>query len=131
MSTVTVKSSGKFEKTRAYLKVLPGTTVEAEVEACKKYGPMGVEALRKATPKDTGKTSESWKYKIDTTNEKYITIRWYNTNIVNGFNVAKGLQFGHGKKGGGYVPGINYINPAIKPIFEDIPNQAWRAVTGR
>ena len=30
------------------------------------------------------------------------------------------LQRGHGKRNGGYVPGINYINPALAPIFAKI-----------
>lgn len=57
-----------------------------------------------------------------------MTIEWYNTNIVNGFPVAIGLQYGHGTGTGGYIVGQDYINPAIKPIFDDIEKAIERAV---
>ena len=54
-----------------------------------KYGAIGVEELRKATPKDTGKTSESWGYKIQRT-QYGSTIIWTNSNINKYANVEIG-----------------------------------------
>jgi hypothetical protein len=34
------------------------------------------------------------------------------------------LQYGHGTQSGAYVEGIDYINPALKPIFEKIAERA-------
>lgn len=88
----------------------------------------GVEALRAATPFDSGLTAASWGYETEIKNGA-ITITWYNTNTSNGVNVAVILQYGHGTGTGGYVAGRDYINGAIKPIFDEIANDVWKRVT--
>lgn len=87
----------------------------------------GVDALRSATPRDSGLTADSWTYDIEVSLTG-VTIWWKNTNVVNGFNVAVGLQYGHGTGSGGYVAGRDYINPALKPIFEEIADAVWKEV---
>lgn len=37
--------------------------------------------------------------------------------------------YGHGTGTGGWVAGRDYINPAIRPIFDQIANDAWKEVT--
>lgn len=94
-----------------------------------KYGKMGVEALREATPKDTGKTSESWTYEVVKTEEGKYEIVWSNTNVVNDWaNVAILLQYGHATRNGGFVKGQDYINPAIEKVFQKMADEAWREV---
>lgn len=115
---------GNFTKTVKYLDRVNKALQNANFE---KYGQKGVEALREATPKDTGKTSQSWSYSITKTKE-YVSINWTNSNVNNGVNIAVILQYGHGTKSGGYVKGIDYINPAMKPIFEQITKEAWEEV---
>lgn len=88
----------------------------------------GVDALRAATPVESGLTAQSWGYEIEQKNGA-IFISWTNSNIVNGVNVAVILQYGHGTGTGGYVSGQDYINPAIKPIFDEIANELWKKVT--
>jgi hypothetical protein len=39
------------------------------------------------------------------------------------------IQFGHGTRQGGYVQGIDYINPAMRPIFDQIAADMWKEVT--
>ena len=90
-------------------------------------GRQGVAALASATPSSTGLTAQSWNYRINK-GSGYLEIEWYNTNVVNGFPVAVGLQYGHGTGTGGYVRGIDYINPAIKPVFKEIEKAIERAV---
>lgn len=41
------------------------------------------------------------------------------------------LQYGHGTRGGGYVAGRDYINPAIKPIFDELADEAWEEIIRR
>ena len=73
--------------------------------------------LPSATPIDSGQTADSWRYKI--TNKKGLTkITFYNTNIQNGVPIAIILQYGHATRNGGWVQGRDYINPAIRPIFD-------------
>jgi hypothetical protein len=88
----------------------------------------GVAALASSVPKDSGLAADSWDYEIERSG-KSVTIRWLNTDIENGFPVAIMLQYGHGTGTGGYVDGQDYINPAMKPIFDSIADQVWKAVT--
>ncbi len=98
------------------------------LNALAEYGDMGVEALRSNTPVDSGKTSESWTYEIER-NDTTTRISWINTNTNQNVNIAIILQYGHGTGTGGYVEGIDYINPALKPIFDYIAEGVWREVT--
>lgn len=89
---------------------------------------MGVEALREATHKRTGKTSESWVFKIEDTPEGFYLV-WSNTNMNHGVSIAMLIQKGHAMPSGYYVEGIDYINPALKPIFDKIGKDAWEEVS--
>lgn len=95
-----------------------------------RFGEMGVEALEKATPRKTGKTALSWKYSIEKT-KSGLSLVWSNSNVNKGANIAILIQYGHGMPNGTYVDGVDYINPALKPLFEKIAKDAWVEVTGR
>lgn len=92
-------------------------------------GDRGVAALRANTPVGTGKTANSWKYKVKQT-KRGVKIVWYNTNINNKVPIAIILQYGHGTRQGGYVQGKDYINPAMKPIFDEIDRMVERSIRG-
>lgn len=94
-----------------------------------KYGRRGVEALSKATPVDSGKTAASWDYTIQR-NKGSTSLVFTNSNINDGVPIAIILQYGHGTRNGGYVQGIDYINPAVQPVFEELAETAWREVVG-
>lgn len=89
---------------------------------------LGVEALQQYTPKDTGRASFSWIYTIEK-KRTTTSIVWNNLDLENGYNVAILVQYGHGTKGGTYVQGVDYINPALKPIFEKLADDIWKEVT--
>ncbi len=93
-----------------------------------KYGKRGVNALKEATPKLSGKTAESWTYDIEEENG-VMKIVWKNSNVNDGHIIALLLQYGHGTRQGGYVEGTDYINPAIAEIFGQMANEAWKEVT--
>lgn len=116
--------SGDFSKT---LKFLGTVSKGVHLSDLDKYGQEGVQALSRATPVDSGETEKSWTYKITTTKGK-TTISWYNSNVVNGALIAVILQYGHGTRNGGWVQGRDYINPAIRPIFDKLTNMAWKEV---
>lgn len=91
----------------------------------------GVEALRSSTPVETGRTAASWTYEIIDSGGN-TSIRWYNTNMTrDGEPIAIMLQYGHGTGTGGYVQGRDYINPAIRPIFEEISQRVGQAISER
>lgn len=115
---------GSYSRTEKWLNKLAKGDIVYGLNA---LGRQGVAALASATPSDTGLTAQSWDYRIKK-GSGYLEIEWYNTNVVNGFPVAVGLQYGHGTGTGGYVRGIDYINPAIKPVFNEIEKAIERAV---
>lgn len=115
---------GDFKKTEKFLKAVTGKGLYASLES---YAQRGVQALSSATPVDTGKTAASWGYEIHTSRNQ-ISIEWTNSNINKGVNIAVILQYGHGTRNGGYVKGRDYINPAIRPIFDEIANAVWEEV---
>lgn len=122
---ITFVHHGDFSKTQRFLERCKEVVKLGDLD---KFGKAGVEALRSATPKDTGKTADSWNYNIIRKNGS-VTIEWVNSNVVDGVNIAVILQYGHGTRTGGYVQGRDYINPAIQPIFDEIANDAWKEVT--
>lgn len=94
-----------------------------------KYGQLGLDALIAATPVDSGLTASSWAYRIKR-DASGATIEWYNTRNVDGVPIAVILQYGHATKDGHFVQGIDYINPAMRPVFEAIADDAWKEVVG-
>lgn len=122
---VTLKHKGNFFK---QYKLEKRSTRKRMVAILDKYGQQAIEALRAATPRDTGKTAESWSYKVEQT-DRGARLDFINSNEVNGwFNVAIMLQYGHGTRNGGWVEGRDYINPALRPIFDDMAKRAWKEV---
>lgn len=93
-----------------------------------RYAKEGLVALMASTPIDTGMTAISWDYRIEKTKNS-IRIIWFNTNIVDGIPIAVIIQYGHGTRNGGYVEGIDYINPALKPVFDKLTLDLWAEVT--
>ena len=123
--TVKVGDKGDFKKTFKFLRAMKEKRFLKNLD---KYGQMGVDALAAATPKRTGLTAESWTYDI-TDNGEQLIISWNNTNVQKGYyNVALMIQYGHGTGTGGWVEGIDYINPALKPVFDKIANAVWMEV---
>lgn len=121
---ISLTSKGDFEKTRRHFAKLGQ---QEQMKNLDQYGQMGVDALARATPVDTGLTAGSWRYRI-TKNGKSPGIEWYNTNSQNGSPVAILIQYGHGTGTGGYVQGRDYINPAMRPVFDKIVDAFWKEV---
>ena len=88
----------------------------------------GVSALAAATPRDSGLTASSWSYKIIAFGDG-LSIEYHNSNVNQGRNIAVLIRYGHGTRNGGYVPARDFITPALRPIFENIATEAWKAVT--
>ena len=116
---------GNFKRVNRFLIFASKLNIKTKLD---KYGIIGVEALASATPKDSGKTADSWSYEIEG-NGQSASIVWTNNNINNGVNIAVILHYGHGTGTGGYVEGRGYISPAIQPIFDKIAADAWKEVT--
>lgn len=126
---ISVRQKGNFNKTEKFLKKSFGRKWR---EILEKYGQLGVEALSAATPIDTGLTASSWEYEI-IQNKSGLSIVWKNQNVIDNkryeVNVALLLQYGHATRNGGWIEGIDYINPALKPIFTKMADAAWKEVS--
>lgn len=122
---IKIRQKGDFSKVTTYLiKAKKGI----RLRDLDKYGKQGVAALSSATPVDTGLTASSWYYKIERSGST-ISITFLNSNVQNGVPIAVILQYGHGTGTGGWVQGRDYINPALRPIFDKIADDAWKEVT--
>lgn len=122
---ISFKQKGDFSKLTSYLEKTKETIKLGNLD---RYGREGVAALSSATPKDSGKTASSWYYEIVHKNGS-VSISFHNSNINKGVPIAIILQYGHGTRNGGWVEGKDYINPAIRPLFDKIANEAWKEVT--
>ena len=124
-SMINITSTGDFSNTEKMLNKIKNQSYIAVLEKCAQEG---VEALKAATPYRTGRTASSWGYEIEKTSSGY-TIHWINTNMNRNVNIAVILQTGHGNIRGGYIQGRDYINPALRPIFEKIADEITKEVT--
>ena len=84
-------------------------------------------SVRPILEKATGKTAASWSYEIKM-DKSGATLCWKNSNIVDGVPIAVILQYGHGTRNGAYVQGVDYINPALTPIFSALADELWKEV---
>lgn len=119
------RQKGDFSNLSRYLERVKEA---AKLGILDKYGREGVAALSSATPVESGKTASSWYYEIKRQNGS-VSITFNNSNINKGVPIAIVLQYGHGTGTGGWVQGRDYINPAIRPIFDRIADDAWKEVT--
>ena len=122
---ISYKSKGNFSKTLKYFNKMKTIADRLNLQA---YGQRGINALKAATPIETGKTADSWYFTTDINNDR-IKLIWSNSNVNDGANIAILIQYGHGTGWGTYVEGIDYINPSMRPIFEEISQLVWKEVT--
>lgn len=117
-------SKGEWKKTSNWLKGVGRP--KPYMSTLRKYGERGVVALKNATPVLTGVTAESWYYDIVEERKGVYKIIWCNSNLQEEwFNVALFLQLGHATQQGTWVEGIDYINPALAPIFNNMAEEVW------
>ena len=127
MSVLHFKHRGNFSKT---MKFFNHVLRKDYLNLLNLYGHEGVLALQENTPIDTGLTAMSWDYEIEEDKKNgIIELRFINHNVVNDWaNVAILLQYGHATRNGGWVEGIDYINPALKPIFDQLAEKVWKDI---
>lgn len=120
-----IKQKGDFSNLDKFfkksIKITKVNNITTIAEEC-------IRRLVLATPKDTGKTSLSWSYKIHKTKNK-TTLEILNSNIQNGVNVAILLEYGHASKSGVWVPGNNFVDPIVTETYNKILNDTWKELT--
>lgn len=108
------KVKGHYKHTLSFLKKMEQLNIDQLLSS---FGKRGVDVLQRNTPKDTGLTADSWSYNI-TKKKDQIILSWDNSNFSQGIPVAILIQYGHATLKGSFVRGIDYINPAMKPVFD-------------
>jgi len=122
---ISISSEGSWDKTDRFLRAMQKLNVDGVIAAAAQRG---VAALAQATPRDSGLSANSWGFEI-TREKNSVVINWTNSDVENGYPVALMIQYGHGTGTGGYISGKDYINPAMRPVFDEIADTVWKAVT--
>jgi len=125
MAIIKVKHKGSFKNTEGFFNRALKKSYMATLH---RYGQMGVDLLRDATPKDSGITAESWDYKIEQSGGQ-VSIAWTNNHENQGVNIAILIIYGHGLHNGGYVQGNDFVTPALQPLLQQMADQVWKEVT--
>ena len=122
---ITLRHEGDFSPLEKFLNKLKKQNY---LNILSKYGQEGVAALAAATPVDTGLTASSWSYEILQQGD-HTELIWSNTNVNKGYNIALLIQYGHGTGNGAYISGVDYINPALAPVFDRLVKDLWKEVS--
>ena len=122
---IKVETSGDFKNLDRFLNRMQRQNAMPILRA---IAAEGLEALKNATPVRTGLTASSWYSEVTYKGGRY-NIIWHNSNAPGGVPVAILIQSGHGTGTGGYVQGLDYINPAVQPLFKELANKLWMEVT--
>ena len=125
MALVVMKQSGSLKNFEGFLYKNRKRRI---YQLLNEYGKQGVELLRDATPVDTGKTATGWDYEIEV-NSQGISLYWVNNNVNEGVPIAILIQYGHATRNGSDVQGVDYINPALRPLFESMATKLWKEVS--
>lgn len=122
-----ISQKGDLSKVTAELERMSGAYRRVDFD---KYGREGVDALKKATPTATGKTASLWRYEVHKSKNR-VELAFYNDSNSNGVPIVILLEYGHVSRNGSWVKGEDFINPALKPIFDELRNNLWKEVTGK
>ena len=115
-SAITCNLKGSFKKTNSFLEKCLNFIKLGRLDY---YGRLGVHELMRNTPVDTGLAASSWYYSIER-KEGVASIHYCNSDIEGGENVAILIEYGHGTRGGVYVPPVHFIGPSLQPVFKAI-----------
>lgn len=80
------------------------------------------------TPRDTGKTANSWGSKVTTTKYGYDLIITNSSLTNSGVPIPVIINTGHGTRTGGYVPPLRFINPIAQALGSKISTNVEKGV---
>lgn len=126
--SISASASSSGDDTEAWLKNM--TNVSSQLARLESFGAAGVAALRAATPVETAETANAWFYQVIQEKGTWSLV-WGNSHVEDGRQISVLLQYGHATRTRGYVQGRDYINPALRPIFDQAVAEGWKVVTQR
>ena len=116
----------KFKKTHKHLKKLDKFDPKRILDS---FGRRGVVALAAATPYDKGEASRGWSYKVKGNKKRY-TVTWSNNVLAGSVPLVVLLQYGHATKSGYFLSGRDFINPALRPLYDRMSRSLRQEVSG-
>ena len=122
---ITITSDSNFKRTAHYFR---RSRKSAQIRNAASVAELCRQRLEKATPSATGLTASSWTYKIER-RRKRTMIHFDNTNIQNGIKIALILEYGHASRGGGWVSGQHFIDPAVQKTYNEVIDKTWKEMT--
>ena len=122
---VKFRHKGNFENTRRFFMRIRHGDIFNVLD---RYARDGVQALAGATPVDTGDSAGSWGYNIIIRKDG-ARIEWTNSNMAGRVPVVILIQYGHATRGGTFVQGRDFINPTMRPIFQNMADGIWKEVS--
>lgn len=120
-----LREQGNYDRISKYLRKMSKLQVTHILNI---YAEKGLNVLKAHTPVRSGVTADSWHYEISSDNGRY-AINYLNSNVNKGVNIALIIDIGHGTGTGGWVEGLDYISPALRPIMRDLVTELWREVS--
>ena len=122
---IKVKHSGDFSNIESFFRRMNNKNYQDLFE---RAADRGLAELKANTPKDTGKTADSWSYDIRVSKGS-ATITWNNSNVLpSGTPIVFLLHYGYSTKSGYYIQGRDFINPALTPVFDKLISDIWKEV---
>lgn len=121
---ITIRCNGDFSGAQRLLGGFRNVALERILH---KYGSLGVQALRPVTPRDTGKTADSWDYRVEKIQNGYRLV-WANANYdESGTPIVILIMYGH-THGGWYIRPNDFVTPAISPVISELMEEVHREV---
>ena len=117
------ETKGDFKNVEKWLtemaKINPKTFVQEAAN-------QGVQALKNATPKDTGETANGW-YSEVKIRGGIAEVAWKNrAHSSENVSIAKIIELGHGTGNGGYVPPNPFIKKAMDAVFNNVDSKVTK-----
>lgn len=125
---IQIHTKGSFDNLLKFLNATEDMSKLLRRQRIESLAQQGVERLKQNTPVRSGETAAAWSYDI-VEKDGVTSIYWTNSNVQDNVNIAIILQYGHATRNGGYVEGRDYINEALRPIFDKMTMDMWKAVT--
>ena len=123
---IRVKHKGNFSKTEAFFNRVLNKNY---LNILDKYGQLGVEMLRQATPVRTGEVLSAWEYRVEDLGHGQTSLSFINNAENEGHNIVILLMYGHGNGNGGYVEGDDFVTPTVQLLLRDLAAALWKEVT--
>lgn len=116
---ISFSTRGNYSKTKKSLNDLKHIDIESILD---KYGKIGVDLFKKATPVRTGLTADSWDYHIEKTNHGQKLV-FTNSNVEDGCPIVIFIRHGHITANGTWIMGNDFVKPILDNLCAELKSE--------